>query len=183
MTGRQRFWEQPIELSETITVGLRSSYIASWHAAPLLLRGGCGLVVNTSGYGSVVYFHNPPYGIQKAGQDKLASDLAVEFRDCNVAAASFWYSTVGTERHMAFRNDHPEDPRWEEFKIESPEFSGHVMERFYNDPEFMAKSGNTFIVAELAAQYDLPDEDGSQPPSWRDKWMGPWVPHPPIVAK
>ena len=36
------FWERPIGLGDVLDVGLRSSYIASWHAAPLLLEADRG---------------------------------------------------------------------------------------------------------------------------------------------
>ncbi len=31
------FWEKPLALADVLDVGLRSSYVASWHAAPLLV--------------------------------------------------------------------------------------------------------------------------------------------------
>jgi hypothetical protein len=34
------FWEKPLETADLITVGLRSHYVASFHAAPLLIDGG-----------------------------------------------------------------------------------------------------------------------------------------------
>ena len=36
------FWEKPIRLADMIDVGLRSSYVAAYHAAPLWLRRGGG---------------------------------------------------------------------------------------------------------------------------------------------
>jgi NAD(P)-dependent dehydrogenase (short-subunit alcohol dehydrogenase family) len=50
------FWEQPLEAGDLITVGLRSHYVASYYAAPLLIANGRGLIVNTGHYGSVCYF-------------------------------------------------------------------------------------------------------------------------------
>ena len=80
------FWEKSLELVDLLDVGLRSSYVASYYAAPLLVRGGRGVVVNTSTYGASSYIHGPMYGAQKAGHDKLACDMAVDFREHNVAA-------------------------------------------------------------------------------------------------
>ena len=55
------FWEKPIELADVLDVGLRSAYVASWHAAPLLLAGDKGLIAFTSSPGSVCYMHGPTY--------------------------------------------------------------------------------------------------------------------------
>lgn len=53
------FWDKPIELSDILDVGLRSAYVATWHAAPLLLAADRGLVAFTSSPGSVCYMHGP----------------------------------------------------------------------------------------------------------------------------
>ena len=37
MMGRTRFWEEPINVIDTLDVGLRSSYVATVYAAPLML--------------------------------------------------------------------------------------------------------------------------------------------------
>ena len=33
------FWEKPLDLGDVLDVGLRSSYVSAWHAAPLLVAG------------------------------------------------------------------------------------------------------------------------------------------------
>ena len=38
LTNPKPFWEKPLELADVLDVGLRSAYVASWHAAPLLVR-------------------------------------------------------------------------------------------------------------------------------------------------
>src|SRR5262249_41597837 len=70
MTARGRFWEKPLELVEMLNVGLRSSYVASYYAAPMMVERKCGLVVFTSASGAVHYAFTPAYGAQKAGTDK-----------------------------------------------------------------------------------------------------------------
>jgi NAD(P)-dependent dehydrogenase (short-subunit alcohol dehydrogenase family) len=46
--------------------------------------------VRTSGFGAVSYMHGPAYGAVKAGVDKLAHDMAVDFRPCRVTVVSIW---------------------------------------------------------------------------------------------
>src|SRR5712692_10205766 len=67
------FWSKPLEFVKLLDVGLRSTYVASHFAAPLLIRQG-GLVVNTSSPGGRAYVHGPAYGAAKAGSDKMGHD-------------------------------------------------------------------------------------------------------------
>lgn len=69
-------------------MGMRSAYVASYYAAPLLIRGDGGLVVNTSSFGGRCYMHGPAYGAGKAAVDKMAHDMAVDFQPYGVAAIS-----------------------------------------------------------------------------------------------
>ncbi|HTZ70393.1 MAG TPA: SDR family NAD(P)-dependent oxidoreductase, partial [Acetobacteraceae bacterium] len=72
------FWERSRALADILDVGLRCHYIATYHAAPLLLLRPGGLVAFTSSFGAVCYMHGPAYGAQKAGVDKFAADMAVD---------------------------------------------------------------------------------------------------------
>jgi NAD(P)-dependent dehydrogenase (short-subunit alcohol dehydrogenase family) len=92
------FWEKPLDTADVITVGLRSHYVASYYAAPLLIANGRGLIVNTGHYGAVCYHQNPAYGAQKAGADKMAADMAKELRPYNVSVVSVWMGGLDTER-------------------------------------------------------------------------------------
>jgi NAD(P)-dependent dehydrogenase (short-subunit alcohol dehydrogenase family) len=53
------FWKKSLAWADLITVGLRSHYVASYFAAPLLFANRRGLIVNTGHYGAVCYFHGP----------------------------------------------------------------------------------------------------------------------------
>jgi hypothetical protein len=56
------FWEKPVETVGLLNVGLRSHFVTSYYAAPLLIANGRGLIVNTGHYGAVCYFRGPVYG-------------------------------------------------------------------------------------------------------------------------
>ena len=45
------FWEKPLELADILDVGLRSAYVASYFAAPLMVRARRGLIAFTSSFG------------------------------------------------------------------------------------------------------------------------------------
>jgi NAD(P)-dependent dehydrogenase (short-subunit alcohol dehydrogenase family) len=168
LTAPGHFWEKPLEIVEMLVVGLRSSYIASYYAAPLMAARRHGLVVFTSASGAVHYVFGPAYGAHKAGLDKFAADMAVDFRDSGVAALSIWMGTLLTERlKMVIASDRAKFGHLEG-STETPEFTGHVIWGLYNDPKLMEISGQTVIGAEMAAKYGILDEGGRRPLSYRD---------------
>lgn len=175
------FWEKPIELADVLDVGLRSAYVASWHAAPLLLAGDKGLIAFTSSPGSVCYMHGPAYGAQKAGVDKLAADMAVDFRGTSVCTVSIWMGILLTEKLRAAFAGNPEALAETAKHAETPEFTGRLIDALYRDPQLGELSGQTVIGAELATRYGITDEGGRIPPSHREMLGAPRVAHPAVV--
>jgi NAD(P)-dependent dehydrogenase (short-subunit alcohol dehydrogenase family) len=164
------FWEKPLAIGDMITVGVRSGFVASWHAAPLLVRQGHGLILFTSAPGAVHYCFGPAYGAHKAGVDKMAADMAVDFKDAgvDVAAVSIWMGSLASERLLDMMAAAPDTFRHLEGSLEPTEYTGHVAWAMFNDPEMMDYSGRTLIGAELGAHYGITDADGKYPPSVRD---------------
>jgi NAD(P)-dependent dehydrogenase (short-subunit alcohol dehydrogenase family) len=182
LTTPGNFWEKPLKLVDLIDVGLRSGYVATYYAAPLMVEARHGLVIFTSASGAVHYVFGPAYGAHKAGMDKLAADMAVDFRDSGVAALSIWMGAVLTDRlKLVIASDPQKFARLQD-TTETPEFTGHVIWALYHDPELMAMSGQTVIGAELAVRYGIKDVGGRQPPSFRDTHkVEPRVQYPNIV--
>jgi NAD(P)-dependent dehydrogenase (short-subunit alcohol dehydrogenase family) len=163
------FWEKPLKMADMIDVGIRSSYVASWLAAPLMISRDKGLIVFTSASGAVHYSLGPAYGAHKAALDKMAFDMAVDFKDAgaNVASLSVWMGAVLTERlRMVIDSDRDKFAALETMS-ESPEYTGHIIWALLNDPALMEKTGQTFIGAELGQQFSITD-GGKQPSSYRD---------------
>jgi len=161
------FWEKPLAMTSLLDVGLRSHYVASWYAAPLLLANGEGLIVNTSSFGGRIYMHGPAYGMGKAAVDKMSHDMAYDFRPHNVAVLSIWMGLLLTERTLAVFDAQPELYSELAATAETPEFTGRIIDALARDPELLEKSGQVFIGAELGQAYGLQDLDGRQPPSHR----------------
>jgi NAD(P)-dependent dehydrogenase (short-subunit alcohol dehydrogenase family) len=176
------FWEKPLELTDIWQVGMRSHYVASWFAAPLLLQSAAGLVVNTSSFGGRIYMHGPAYGAGKAAVDKMAHDMAVDFRPHGVAVVSLWMGLLLTERTRRVFAAEPERYAGLAESAEHPQLSGRVIDALARDPERMDKSGRVLIAAELALEYGLRDIDGRQPPSQRALLGPPTVFGDAIVA-
>lgn len=168
MMGRTKFWEEPINVIDTLDVGLRSSYVATVYAAPLMLPQSKGLVAFSSSSGAVHYAFGPAYGVPKAGTDKMAADMAVDFREHGIAAVSIWMGSLLTERVRGIIAANPAKFGHILDSAETPELTGHVIWALYNDPDLMDVSGQTLIGAELAARYGIVDEGGRRPPSYRD---------------
>ena len=175
------FWEKPLELVDILNVGLRSAYVASWHAAPLMVAQKRGLIAFTSSFGASCYMHGAAYGAQKIGVDKFAKDMAVDLRKYDVAAVSIWMGMLKTDRTRRVMDQDPAKYAGFWDIAESPEFTGHLLSALYRDPKRMEKSGQVLIGAELALEYGIKDQGGKQPPSHRPMLGGPWPANPAVV--
>ncbi|MGI9126354.1 MAG: SDR family NAD(P)-dependent oxidoreductase [Mycobacterium sp.] len=173
LTDPAPFWSKPLELAEVLDVGLRSAYVAAWYAAPLLLRSERGLIAFTSSPGAVCYMHGPAYGAQKAGVDKMAADMAVDFGDTAVSTVSIWMGILLTDRMRAAFAGKPEALEALAQHAETPQFTGKLIDALYRDPDLSALSGHTLIGAELAERYGITDEGGRRPPSHREALGSP----------
>jgi len=181
LTNPKPFWEKPLALVDVLDVGLRSAYVASWYAAPLMVQQGRGLIAFTSSPGSVCYMHGPAYGAQKAGVDKLAADMAVDFSGTGVATVSIWMGILLTEKFRRAFEGHPEALAKTAEQAETPEFTGRLLNALYRDPGLAELSGQTLIGAELGTRYGIIDEGGRTPPSHRDFLGSPRTPSSVVV--
>lgn len=180
LTDPHPFWEKPLSNWEMVDVGVRSNFVAAWHAAKIMTPQKSGLIVAVSGYTGVTYTYNVIFGMAKSAVDRMARDMAVELEPHNVVSLSLWQGLTFTER--AERNlanvpgldgraaTRPEDGC-------SPEFPGRVIAALVTDPQLTKRSGGTFITAELANEYNVKDVDGKVIPSLRSTRGAPiWSP-------
>jgi NAD(P)-dependent dehydrogenase (short-subunit alcohol dehydrogenase family) len=174
------FFRKSLHLVDILDVGLRSAYVASWHAAKLMARQKNGLIAFTSSFGGNCYMHGAAYGAQKAGVDRFAHDMGMDLQKYNVAAVSIWMGMLRTDRTK--RAMDKDASKYQGFWdiAETPEFTGHILSALYRDPKRMEKSGKVLIGAELALEYGLTDE-GRQPPSHRPMLGGPPAVNPAVV--
>ena len=146
-----------------------------------MVRQERALVAFTSSPGSVCYMHGPAYGAQKAGVDKMAADMAVDFRHTGVTTVSIWMGILLTERFRSAFDGHPEALAETAEHAETPEFTGHLINALYHDPDLTGLSGHTVIGAELATRYGITDVAGRQPPSHREMLGAPREPSSVVV--
>ncbi len=165
LTDSGGFWQKPLALQNLFDVGMRSTYAASYFAAPIMVRQNSGLIVHTSSFGGRCYLHGPAYGAGKAAVDKMANDMAVDLRPYNVAVVSLWMGFMTTERTLAVVAAEPDKYAAMLDTAETPEFTGRVIDALAADAELMQRSGKIFVSAELAEEYGVVDANGKQPPS------------------
>lgn len=128
--------------------------------------------------------HGPAYGAQKAGVDKMAADMAVDFRGTGAATVSIWMGILLTEKLRAAFAAHPNGEAAlakTADHAEIPRFTGYLIDSLYRDPELGELSGQTLIGAERAQRYGITDEGGRRPPSHRDVMGAPRIPSTVVV--
>lgn len=184
LTEGAKFYELPLSVWDDMhQVGLRSHYVASYYAAPLLIasaaanKGRRPLLCTTSSFGAVSYLFATAYGVGKAGSDRLIRDLQVELGPLGIDCISFWPGLVLTEKIYELLKRNPEridritggqDPQ----RVgETPLLTGRVIAQLAADqelrkPPYVSPPGLTGLVCIIAeAAKDLGIRDGGLPGS------------------
>jgi NAD(P)-dependent dehydrogenase (short-subunit alcohol dehydrogenase family) len=159
------FWQKPLSMQAILDVGFRSHYVASWHAAQMMVPQRAGLIAMVSSPGGRCYLHGPAYGAGKAGIDKMSADMWVDLKKHDVATISLWAGITLTERSQLAIKEHPGEYDAVMANAVHPEFLGRVLDALMKDPQLSERAGKTFYAAELAQQLGVRDVDGRQPPS------------------
>ena len=154
------FWQQPAHRwTSMIDLGVRAAFVASAHAAPLMIARKTGLIVNIGFWAAQKYIGNSLYGIAKAATDKMTADLAHELRPHGVAVVSLYPGLVRTESVLEAAQ-----AGWLNLaNSESPEFIGRAIAALHRDPQLMQRSGQVLIAAKIAQELGVADIDGKQP--------------------
>lgn len=174
------FWEKELDAAKILDVGLRSAYVASWHAARMMVKRGSGVIAFGSSFGGSCYMHGPAYGAQKAGIDKFAHDMEHDLRGTGVTAVSIWMGPLVTERSLIAQKTNPE--QYEGFidAAENPEFTAHIIDAIAKAPNRDELSGQTLIGAEIAKELGVTDR-GREKPSYREMLGSPRPKNPAAV--
>jgi NAD(P)-dependent dehydrogenase (short-subunit alcohol dehydrogenase family) len=165
-----RFWEH--SLADGLEIqrhAVGAHLITAWHALPLMVARGRGLVVEmTDGdgarYGGALF-----YDLAKASNVRIAQDLAADLRPHRVAALALapgflrseavldhfgvteqtWRDAIVTDEHLA--------------QSETPRYVGRVVAALAADPEVLRHSGRALHAGPLAEEYGIDDVDGRRP--------------------
>lgn len=177
---KKPFWEKELAAVNILEVGLRSAYVASWHAAKIMVPQGSGIIAFGSSFGASCYMHGPAYGAQKAGVDKLAHDMEHDLRGTGVISVSIWMGPLITERSKIASETNPE--QYKDFieTAENPEFTGHILDAIDRSPKRDELSGSVLVGAEIAKELGVTDR-GKERPSYREMLGNPPAKNPAAV--
>jgi NAD(P)-dependent dehydrogenase (short-subunit alcohol dehydrogenase family) len=170
LTDPAPFWDKPLTNWQMIDVGVRSNFVAARHAASIMVPQRSGLIVAISGYTGVSYTYGVVFGTAKSAADRMARDMAVELKPHGVTSISLWQGLTWTERaqrNLAAIPGLDGQPATLPQNACSPEYPGRVIAALAADPKVLARTGGTYITAELAGDYGITDIDGSVIPSLR----------------
>lgn len=173
------FWEKPLSNLEMWDVGVKSNYVAAWHAAKIMAPQKSGLIVAISGFAAVTYTYGVIFGTSKSAVDRMARDMAIELEPHGVASLTLWQGLTLTEKakdNLAKMGDKM-TTSITSMQGSSVEHPGRVVAALAADPDVMKRSGGEYVTAELAQEYGITDIDGSTIASARASRGSPiWKP-------
>lgn len=157
------FWEQPLSRWEAMFSGsARTHFLGSRYGAPLMLPQGRGLIVNTTYWAKGEKIGSVLYDTAKATINHLAWSMAQELKEHGITALSLspgWMRTEVVLQHFGVTEE-----TWQSMprlaKTESPQYIGRAVRALALDPNLMEKTGGTYQVGALAAEYGFTDIDG-----------------------
>lgn len=161
-------WEQPAERWDAMFgVGVRSHFVATRHALPLMLPRKRGLIVLTQERpGDETHFcQNVVVDMAAAAMQRMVQYLAHELAPEGITAVLVYLGWVrSVNMGMGFDPDEFGMSREEFFRLtQSPYLIGRAIAMLAADPRMTEKSGLTVYAGDLAREYDFTDVDGRIP--------------------
>lgn len=168
------FWQYPIEKGlATQRNGVHTHLITSYHAAPLMVEHGQGLMVEVTD-GNRLYYNDVGvyYSFSKTSLVLLAYLMSEELKTYGVAVVSLTPGWLRSEEMLDgfgvteenWRDVIPDEPTFEQ--SETPFYVGRAVVALATDPEVMEKTGRALSAGHLAREYGFQDVDGRQPPGY-----------------
>jgi NAD(P)-dependent dehydrogenase (short-subunit alcohol dehydrogenase family) len=164
------FWEQPLEGGLlAVRNSIETHLITTWHAAPLMIERGAGLIVEMTDGTGERYRGQLFYDLAKQAVIRIAEGQAHELRPHGVTSVAVtpgfmrseavldhfgvseanWRDGIAKDRHFA--------------ASETPRFVGRAVAALARDAEAARWNGRALSSWELAREYDFTDVDGSRP--------------------
>ncbi|HVP01597.1 MAG TPA: SDR family oxidoreductase [Solirubrobacteraceae bacterium] len=164
------FWEHPLDDAlEMQRLAVGTHLITAWHAVPLLVACGRGLVVEVTDGESDRYRGSFYYDLAKASVIRMARGMAEDLRPHGVAAVAVtpgflrseamldhfgvteetWREAIAQDEHFAYS--------------ETPHLLGRCVAALAADPRVLERSGEVLASWTLARGYGIDDLDGTRP--------------------
>jgi NAD(P)-dependent dehydrogenase (short-subunit alcohol dehydrogenase family) len=149
--------------------GIHSHLITSRYAAPLLIEGRRGLIVEIGDGDTLAYRGTLFYDLVKVTVTRLAFAMAEELHPHGVAALALTPGFLRSEAMLDhfgvteanWRDAAQKDPHF--LASETPFFVGRAVAALAADPRVMKKSGGVYGSWTLAREYGFTDMDGARP--------------------
>ncbi len=163
LTSGKPFWECPVSnWDDMVGVGTRSAYVASWHAARLMVpRKARADREHLAPRARASTRWHVAYGVGKCALDRFTADAAHELRKHGIAVVSLWPGLVLTERLEGAAK--AGIPGLDFSRAESPRFTGRAVAALATDAGALRWSGRALAARELADAYGFTDVDGRLP--------------------
>jgi NAD(P)-dependent dehydrogenase (short-subunit alcohol dehydrogenase family) len=149
--GGTRFWELPTYLwDDLIDVGLRSAFVASARAVPVMMAGGRGLIINVASHGAI-NGKKPgsdvilPYSVAKAGLHRLTSDMAADLDGTGISVVEVWPRATRTEAVLAAPETFGDLTGWQE-----PVLTGRILTALIAAGDWPSRHGLALDLRPLA---------------------------------
>ena len=164
------FWEQSLQNGLLMQRrAVLSHIITSYHAAPLMVPAGHGLIVEITDGDTSGYRGNLFYDLAKSSAIRLALAMAEDLRPHNVAAVALTPGFLRSEAMLDhfgvteanWRDGAKQDPHF--IASETPYYIGRAVAALAADPTIMQKSGSALSSWKMAEEYGFTDIDGSRP--------------------
>ena len=164
------FWEHSLENGlRLLRQAIETHIITSWHAAPLIMRGDSGLIVEMTDGDSDRYRGSLFYDLAKHSVIRLARAQAEELSEHGVSAVAVTPGFMRSEAvldHFGvseenWRDGIEKDPHFA--ASETPHFVGRAVAALAGDPDVSRWSGRALSSWGLSREYGFTDLDGSRP--------------------
>ncbi|WP_438431252.1 SDR family oxidoreductase [Gorillibacterium sp. sgz500922] len=164
------FWEHSLANGLLLQrQAVHSHLITSYHAAPLMIARGSGLIVEITDGVGYHYRGNLYYSLAKISAIHLAEAMAADLKPHGITALAVTPGFLRSESmldHFGVTEDNWRDaaridPHF--IASETPAYIGAAIAALAGDPNVAAKTGQSLSTWGLSEEYDFTDADGTRP--------------------
>lgn len=158
-------------------VGLRNNYVCSIYATRIMQRQkNGGVLVNTTSFGGLASIFDLVYSVGKEAINRLTAELALRtpphikaFALCpgfaGTESVDLVINMIKSENNVEHKDEYTAIMKE---NVETPLFIGRVLTAAVSDSKFLERvDGKVVICAEAADYFDVFDENGNRPLSFR----------------
>ncbi|MGZ4610496.1 MAG: SDR family oxidoreductase, partial [Actinomycetes bacterium] len=164
------FWEQPLgDGLRMLELAVRTHLVTSWHAAPLMVTRGRGLVVEITDGDRDTYRGSLYSDLAKASVNRLALSQGADLKPHGVTAVAVTPGFLRSEQmldHFGVTEDTWRDAVQQDehfIASETPHYLGRAVAALAGDPDVARFNGQVLSTWGLYPVYGFTDLDGRQP--------------------